>query len=88
MIPDKLSLTVEHVRKGVETNQSSYKQVLRRDICSYCGMPALRPQTIDHIVPSSCGGSQSITNLTASCARCNVAKGSASLLGFLLAKNT
>lgn len=56
--------------------------------CQYCGREHLLPfaprrhvrlLTIDHIVPRCCGGNDELTNLTISCERCNVHKGSASL---------
>ena len=53
--------------------------VLKRDkyICQYCGLKA--PDVtleIDHIIPTSKGGSSIIDNLTTSCWDCNRGKGS------------
>ena len=42
--------------------------------CAYCGKPGL-PMQIEHIVPKSRGGSNSITNLTLACQKCNLKKG-------------
>ena len=48
-------------------------QVLLRDgyVCMYCMSKA---QSVDHIVPRSKGGSDSMDNLLASCNPCNRAK--------------
>lgn len=41
--------------------------------CSYCGVPG-RMQ-IDHVVPISRGGTNTIDNITPACAKCNREKG-------------
>jgi 5-methylcytosine-specific restriction endonuclease McrA len=48
--------------------------VLERDkwSCVYCGEPA---NQVDHVIPRHQGGSDLPSNLVASCARCNNAKG-------------
>lgn len=58
----------------------SYKRVLRKDPCAYCGGPS---GTIDHITPRSQGGPNRHTNLAAACQRCNSRKADRSLLTFL-----
>jgi len=45
--------------------------------CQYCG--AKGELTFDHVVPRSRGGRTTWKNVVASCARCNLAKGSKSL---------
>lgn len=47
--------------------------------CSYCGEKAVE---IDHIVPKSKGGTDSVNNLTASCRACNEKKSNLSLKEF------
>lgn len=47
--------------------------------CSYCGEKAVE---IDHIVPRSKGGTDSVNNLTASCRACNEKKSNLSLKEF------
>ena len=47
--------------------------------CSYCGEKAVE---IDHIVPRSKGGTDSVNNLTASCRACNEKKSNLSLKKF------
>ena len=46
---------------------------LRAAPCLYCGG---KSQHIDHIIPLSRGGADSIGNLTGACASCNLSKGS------------
>lgn len=53
-------------------------QVLRRDgfACTYCGRQAPEVKLhIDHLVPWSRGGSNSLDNLRTACAACNLGKG-------------
>ncbi|MDT9726613.1 HNH endonuclease [Xylanibacillus composti] len=58
------------------------KAALRRDryTCMWCGEPAT---TVDHIVPSSKGGSDLPHNLLASCSECNSRRGNRSAFGYL-----
>lgn len=51
--------------------------------CTYCGAENT-PLEIEHIVPRSRGGSNSVTNLCLACRRCNVKKGNMSLEEFLV----
>ena len=48
-------------------------KILARDAntCTYCGAEA---KHVDHIIPVSAGGTDDPENLTAACARCNLAK--------------
>jgi 5-methylcytosine-specific restriction endonuclease McrA len=57
--------------------------VLRRDPCAYCGAPH---EHIDHIVPVAAGGTGNIDTLASACARCNYAKGTRDLLGFMASR--
>lgn len=49
--------------------------------CAYCGVKDRL--TLDHVVPRSRGGSDSVTNLVAACNSCNQRKGNRSLTEFL-----
>lgn len=54
-------------------------EVLRRDAhtCRYCGATAPDVKlTVDHVVPTTLGGSDEPSNLVASCAGCNAGKSS------------
>jgi 5-methylcytosine-specific restriction endonuclease McrA len=50
--------------------------------CAYCGAKDV-PLEVEHIHPKSKGGSNSITNLTLSCHKCNTAKGTQDINDFL-----
>jgi 5-methylcytosine-specific restriction endonuclease McrA len=50
--------------------------------CAYCGVKDV-PLEVEHIHPKSKGGSNSITNLTLSCHKCNTAKGTQDIKNFL-----
>ncbi|PCL92763.1 HNH endonuclease [Paenibacillus sp. cl141a] len=58
------------------------KAALKRDhhTCLWCGRPAT---TVDHMIPSSKGGSDLPHNLIASCSECNTKRGNRSALSFL-----
>jgi len=47
--------------------------------CVYCGS---KGEEIEHIIPKSKGGTNSVQNLTLSCRRCNIEKGNLSLKSF------
>ncbi|MCC2692860.1 RNA-guided endonuclease IscB [Nodularia sp. LEGE 04288] len=50
--------------------------------CAYCGVKDVLLQ-VEHIHPKAKGGSNSITNLTLSCERCNTKKGTKDIKDFL-----
>ena len=50
--------------------------------CAYCGIKDV-PLQIEHIHPRAKGGSNSITNLTLSCEKCNIKKGTKKIKDFL-----
>lgn len=58
------------------------KAALKRDhhTCLWCGRHAT---TVDHMIPSSKGGSDLPHNLIASCSECNTKRGNRSALSFL-----
>ena len=91
---DTAQMSSETELHGVDYQQGSLYQKKLRDFiffrsngkCSYCGKQA---QEIDHIVPRSKGGTNSVNNLTATCRACNEKKSNLSLkeFGKLVGKN-
>ncbi|MBD2498879.1 RNA-guided endonuclease IscB [Nostoc sp. FACHB-280] len=65
---------------GFETRQYLLEKWNRE--CAYCGIKDA-PLQIEHIHPKSKGGSNSITNLTLSCEKCNLKKSSQDIRDFL-----
>lgn len=61
------------------------KAALKRDkyMCLWCGEPAT---TVDHIIPSSYGGSDLPHNLLASCMECNTKRGNRPAFAYLREK--
>lgn len=56
-------------------------EIFRRDnhACRYCGTPAsVAPLTIDHVIPSTLGGTDDPSNLVAACDDCNSGKSATS----------
>lgn len=66
---------------SVARQLAAYREVLRGDPCSYCGG---RGGVADHIQARAVRGEDAWGNLTAACRRCNMRKGSRSLLAMLL----
>lgn len=66
---------------GLTDEAIEYADILRRDVCSYCGAAV---EHIDHIEPVSKGGGNEWENLTGACQPCNGSKGDMPLLHFLL----
>jgi 5-methylcytosine-specific restriction endonuclease McrA len=65
---------------GYETREYLLEKWNRQ--CAYCGVKDV-PFQVEHIHPKSKGGSDSITNLTLSCEKCNVKKGTKDIKDFL-----
>jgi 5-methylcytosine-specific restriction endonuclease McrA len=65
---------------GYETREYLLEKWGRQ--CAYCGAKDV-PFQVEHIHPSAKGGSNSITNLTLSCERCNTKKGTKDIKDFL-----
>jgi 5-methylcytosine-specific restriction endonuclease McrA len=60
----------------------SFRAVLLRDPCVYCGR---QPDTLDHILPRARGGrADGFENRAPACRRCNQRKGAIPLLLFLV----
>ncbi|MBW4504363.1 MAG: HNH endonuclease [Scytonema hyalinum WJT4-NPBG1] len=66
--------------QGFETREYLLEKWNRE--CAYCGIKDV-PLQIEHIHPRAKGGSNSITNLTLSCEKCNVKKGTKDIKDFL-----
>ena len=65
---------------GYETREYLLEKWNRQ--CAYCGVKDV-PLQIEHIHPRAKGGSNSITNLTLSCEKCNLKKGTKDIKDFL-----
>lgn len=65
---------------GYETREFLLEKWNRQ--CAYCGVKDV-PLQIEHIHPRAKGGSNSITNLTLSCEKCNIKKGTKDIKDFL-----
>ncbi len=65
---------------GCETREFLLEKWNRQ--CAYCGVKDV-PLQIEHIHPRAKGGSNSITNLTLSCEKCNTKKGAKDIKNFL-----
>ncbi|MCM0592355.1 MAG: RNA-guided endonuclease IscB [Gloeotrichia echinulata IR180] len=65
---------------GYETREYLLEKWGRQ--CAYCGVKDV-PLQIEHIHPRAKGGSNSITNLTLSCEKCNIKKGTKDVKEFL-----
>jgi 5-methylcytosine-specific restriction endonuclease McrA len=65
---------------GYETREYLLEKWGRQ--CAYCGVKDV-PLQIEHIHPRAKGGSNSITNLTLSCEKCNTKKGTKDIKEFL-----
>jgi 5-methylcytosine-specific restriction endonuclease McrA len=65
---------------GYETREFLLEKWGRQ--CSYCGVKDV-PFQVEHIHPRAKGGSNSITNLTLSCEKCNTKKGTKDIKEFL-----
>jgi len=84
---DTSSMTQNRKLYGVEYQNGELKDKKLREYifsknsykCVYCGK---KGQEIEHIVPKSKGGTNSIYNLTLSCRECNIKKGTLTLKEF------
>jgi hypothetical protein len=65
---------------GYETREYLLEKWNRQ--CAYCGVKDV-PFQVEHIHPRAKGGSDSITNLTLSCEKCNTKKGMKDIKDFL-----
>lgn len=79
-------VTLKRFASHCQEAAGSYREVLRKDPCAYCGWipPKKRNRTLDHIVPDSKGGPNGWENKTLACLYCNRLKGNRDLLPFLI----
>ncbi|MEB3217303.1 MAG: RNA-guided endonuclease IscB, partial [Nostocales cyanobacterium 94392] len=70
---------------GYETREYLLEKWNRQ--CAYCGVKDV-PLQVEHIQPRAKGGSNSITNLTLSCEKCNKKKGTKDIKDFLKKDST
>jgi 5-methylcytosine-specific restriction endonuclease McrA len=68
---------------GYEVREYLFKKWQRK--CAYCGIQNV-PLEIEHIVPKSKSGSNSVSNLTIACRKCNQQKGNQDIKDFLSGK--
>lgn len=78
LITNKVIRLFEYIRipfAKIMTHRPSRNMIHKRDnhTCQYCG--SKEDLTIDHILPSSRGGTDSWENLTCACVSCNTKKG-------------
>jgi len=77
-------------------NRRKLRRCMERQqcICPYCeremyfrGQQLKPVATVDHVIPLSKGGTNSIDNMVACCTGCNTAKGSMSVKEFMESRN-
>jgi len=68
---------------GYEVREYLLEKWQRR--CAYCGKDNV-PLQIEHILPTSKGGTNRVSNLTLACEPCNIAKGTREIKAFLANK--
>lgn len=66
-----------HRFRGSTPDERDYAAILKRDPCSYCNGAA---GEVDHIDPTTSGGPDHWSNLTAACRSCNAQKNDRTLL--------
>ncbi|MEI7641045.1 MAG: HNH endonuclease [bacterium] len=71
---------VYYIRKPFTRPRFSKKAIFMRDgfTCQFCGNHTAKP-TVDHLIPSSKGGTNSWTNVVTACPECNNKKGDKTL---------
>ena len=77
----RLALNNAAMTEADHEEAATYRQIIKRDLCVYCGAASV---AIDHITPIVEGGSDMWTNLAPVCKPCNSKKRSRSVLTLLL----
>lgn len=74
-VSEHIRLTGNHGERQWKVPPVSRREVFRRDQhqCQYCG--SKKRLTIDHVIPSSKGGTHTWDNVVTACDRCNSLKG-------------
>ena len=73
LCPWKSYLSWESVRKNKPLRSAIERR--HRWLCVYCGVhKSVKKLTLDHVIPRSAGGDNSLTNLVSACQACNSSK--------------
>lgn len=82
--PDIRGVDYQRGRMYGYVDKKAYLLERERGCCIYCGVHASKAKMqIDHVVPKSKGGTNSLNNLVLSCNACNQAKGSQDVQTYL-----
>ncbi len=75
LVPQQIRLKINHKEKVWCIPTVNRREVLRRDkhTCQYCG--SLKQLTLDHVIPTSKGGTHTWDNVVTACETCNNRKG-------------
>ncbi|HAI70082.1 MAG TPA: HNH endonuclease [Gammaproteobacteria bacterium] len=75
LVPQQIRLTVNHKNRVWRVPTVNRREVLRRDkhTCQYCGNT--KHLTLDHVIPTSKGGTHTWDNIVTACEKCNNSKG-------------
>jgi hypothetical protein len=78
--------TIYMLKRDDNKNAPLRRLIIQRDknICFYCGKFG---DTVDHVIPISKGGEESLENMACCCKKCNQTKGDKSLDEFMKIKN-
>lgn len=83
--PEKVQEYSERRKRSQRANRiiqnEEWCEVLIKDPCFYCGKLS---ETIDHLIPLSLGGTDSVINLTGACKSCNSSKKDKTFIEFLI----
>ena len=82
--PDIRGVEYQQGRLYGYVDKKAYLLERERGCCIYCGIHASKAKMqIDHVVPKSKGGTDSLNNLVLSCHECNQVKGSQDVQTYL-----
>lgn len=85
--PDIQGVDYQHGRMFGYTDKKAYLLERENHCCIYCGIHASKAKMqIEHVVPRSKGGTDSLDNLVLSCRACNEAKGNQDIQTYLKGK--
>jgi 5-methylcytosine-specific restriction endonuclease McrA len=75
LVPQQIRMKVNHKEKAWCIPTVNRREVLRRDkhACQYCG--STKHLTLDHVIPTSKGGTHTWDNIVTACETCNNRKG-------------
>lgn len=85
--PDIRGVDYQHGRMFGYSDKKTYLLEREKGCCIYCGTHASKAKMeIEHVVPKSKGGTDSLNNLVLSCHACNQAKGNQDIQTYLKGK--